>query len=129
MDVDHHALAIDIAELQVPGLIEPESHGVGGPVEQGDSLDPARVDDGVDLVDGEDFGEGLGLLELHGGERFPGTLASSCVEELDAGEGDSDGAVGELLFVFEVQEVASELPLGDPIGLRPCPVGELPDGS
>src|SRR6056297_1520831 len=93
MNVEHHAFATDVTDLQVAGFFDSESHGVDGPVEQGDPLDTASVDDVVDLLDGEDFGEGLGLLEFHRGERLPVPLASPRVEELDAGEGDADGSV------------------------------------
>ncbi|TWU19235.1 hypothetical protein Poly21_14070 [Allorhodopirellula heiligendammensis] len=62
VNVNHHAFAINITDLQVPGLVESEAHRVDGPVEQGNTFDTTRVDDGVDLINSENLGEGPGLL-------------------------------------------------------------------
>ncbi len=129
MDVNHHPLRIDVTDLQVTCLFEPEPHAVGGPEIQGDPFNAAGIDDRVDLLDGQDFRERLGRLQLHRGERFPGPFTRPGVKELDAGEGDANATVGELLFVLEVQEVSSEFSLGDPVGSFLAVVGQLPDGA
>ena len=104
--MDEHAFGINVADLQVPGFFETEAQGIDGPEIDSDAFDAAGIDDRVYLIDRKDFRERLGVLEFHGCQRFPGSLASSGVEELDAGVGDTHGPVGELLDVLEVQEVA-----------------------
>ena len=93
----------------------------------GDPLDAARGDDLPDLLHGQDLGEGLGVLELHRRQRLPRAFAGSRVIELDAREGDTNGAVGELLDVLEVEKILPELPFGDLVRRRLGPISELPD--
>ena len=57
VDVDHHAVAVDVADLEVEALAEPEAQRVDGP-EVGAVVGRADGgDEASDLVDGEDVGE------------------------------------------------------------------------
>lgn len=129
MNVHHHSLRIDVGDLQVPSFVESQSKGIGGPEVGGDSRDVGRGDDLMNLIDGQNLGQGFDVLQLHGGEGFPRPFAGSGVEELDSGESDSHGTVRELFFILDEQEVFSQLSFRDPIGSSLAMIRELPDGS
>jgi len=127
MDVNQSSLGIDITDLQVKSFVKSESHRVDGPKEGPHPQRGGGVDDGVDLFDREHFGQGIAILQFEHREDVPVTLAGDAEEELDAREGDAERTVSELSFVFEMQEEASDLGLGDLIGLAFGELGELPD--
>ena len=129
VDVDKAPLSLNVGDLQMPGFIEPQSHRIDSPQVTGDSVYFAGVDDLMDLVDGEHFGQRLGLPEFHRLQRLPVPLAGTGIEELDSREGDPLGSVGEVFLVLEVNEVGSELGFGDLVGASAGKVSQLPDGS
>ena len=71
VDVDHHAGAVDVADLEVEALGEPEAERVDGP-EIGAVVGRADGgDEAADLVDGEDVGEAFLPLDAEPCEGGP----------------------------------------------------------
>ena len=129
MDVHHHPRAIDVADLEVQPLAEPESQRVDGP-----EIGPVvgRADGGDEpshLVDGEDVGESLLPADAEPLEGRPVAGSGVGIEELDAAVGDAERGGGELAVVLEVEEVVADLLLAEPVGRGVEVVGELPDGA
>ena len=95
MDVDHHPRAVDVADLEVQPLAEPQAQRVDGP-EIGAVV--GRADGGdepTDLVDGEDVGEPLLPADAEAFEGRPVAGGGVGIEELDAAVGDAEGSGGE----------------------------------
>ena len=111
MDVDHHPGAVDVADLEVQPLAEPEPQRVDGP-EIGAVVGRADGgDEATDLVDGEDVGEPLLPGDAESFEGRPVAGDGVRIEELDAAVSDAEGRGGELAVVLEVEEVVAELRL------------------
>jgi hypothetical protein len=129
MDVDHHPRAIDVADLEMQPLAEPEPQRVNGP-EIGPIMGRADGgDEATDLIDGEDIGEPLLPGDAEPLEGRPIARNGVRREELDTAVGDAKGGGGELAVVLEVEEVVAELRLGEAVGGCVEVVGELPDGT
>ena len=129
MDVDHHPRAVDVADLEVQPLAEPEAQRVDGP-EVGAVVGRADGgDEAADLVDGEDVGEPLLPGDAEPLEGGPVARGGVGIEELDAAVGDAERGGGELAVVLEVEEVVADLLLGEAVGRGVEVVGELPDGA
>ena len=129
MDVDHHPRAVDVADLEVQPLAEPEPQRVDGP-EVGAVVGRADGgDEASDLIDGEDVGEPLLPGDAEPLEGRPIAGDGVRIEELDTAVGDAEGSGGELAVVLEVEEVVAELLLAEPVGRGMEVVGELPDGA
>ena len=111
MDVDHHAGGVDVADLEVEALAEPEAQRVDGP-EVGAVVGRADGgDEAADLVDGEDVGEALLPGDAEAFEGGPVAWDGVRIEELDAAVGDAEGGGGEVAVVLEVEEIVAELRL------------------
>ena len=82
--MNHHSLGVDVAHLQIQGLFQTQSQRVHRPKVRHHPLRGASVDQPMDLVDGEHFGQRPDVLEFGVGERFPVSLAGASEEELDA---------------------------------------------
>src|SRR5918998_2238303 len=82
----------------------------------------------MDLLDAEDGGEGAGFARVDEVEDGPGALQGVDKQELDGGEGDGDGAGGDVLLVDEVEEVGAELILSDEVGGLAIVAGEAEHG-
>src|ERR1700733_12563108 len=129
MDVDHHPRAIDVADLEMQPLAEPEPQRVNG-AEIGPIMGRADGGDEVtDLIDGADLGEPLlpGAAEAFQGRPIAGDGVR--IEELDTAVSDAEGGGGELAIVLEVEEVVAELRFGEPVGWGLEVIGELSDGA
>ena len=121
--------AVDVADLEMEALGEPEAERVDGP-EVGAVV--GRADGGdepSDLVDGEDVGKALLPRDAELLERGPVAWDGVGIEELDAAVGDAEGSGGEVAVVLEVEEVVAELRLGEAVGRGVEVVGEMPDGA
>ena len=129
MDVDHHPLGVEIADLQAAGFLKPQSKGIDGPEEGGHPEGGAGVEDLADLLAGEDFGKCLERLQAGVGEGLPVAGAGACEEELDAAERDPQGSVGQFPFVLEVQQPVTQLLFGDLVRGTAAEVGQLADGA
>jgi hypothetical protein len=116
-DVEEHALRIDVPDLEVQALGEPQAAGVNGG--QTDSLIEVwdTGQDVADLPGREDDGEfelGIGPDQFHLGG--PGTLKGLFPEDLDRADGLGGGLAGDLPFGLEMEEVLAELLRGDQVG-------------
>jgi hypothetical protein len=129
MDMHHHSLCIDIADLQVQAFLHAKSQRVDGPKVNCDAVLRRGVNDSMDLSDGDDFWQGLGVLQLHGDKGVPISLARSGIKEFDPREGNTQRSVGIVLFVLEVQEVSPELIFSDLVRRSLAVIGKQPDGA
>ena len=84
MDVNHHSLSIDVTHVQVQCFFQRQAQRVHRPKVRHHPLRGASVDQPMDLVDGEHFGQRLDVLEFGVGERFPVSFTGASEEELDA---------------------------------------------
>ncbi len=100
MHMNESPLRIQVADLEVEPLLQTQSHRVDRPEVHRDPHRGTGIDDSMNLLDGKDFGQRLGALQLHGGERLPVTSASARVEKLDARESHPHRSVGEVPLVL-----------------------------
>jgi len=111
-DMNEHPFGVDVADLEMEGLLQSESQGIDGPEEALHGRLVDGVDELIDFRSGEDGGE-LGLFgDAQLAEGGPLSGASVVVEELETGVGDLEGIAFPLLVVLDEQEVSSEIILG-----------------
>ena len=126
-DMDQHPAGVDVGDLQMERLLQPQPQGIDGPEE---ALQAGLADGGDQLID---FGDGQhgGQLELLGDaqllERGPFPRAGVAIEELESGVGDLEGIAFPLLVVLDEQQVASQVVFGGQVGRLVEPLGELAD--
>ena len=88
MDMDDHAGAVDVADLEIESFLDPQAEGVDGP-EEGLVVRGANgVDKAAHLVDAEDIGQRLGSGNGEGLEGGPVAWDGVSEEEEDAAGGD-----------------------------------------
>ena len=109
MDVEELACAVNVGNLEAGPFHEPEAAGVDRGEADAIDGDPHGGENPPDLLAAKDDGELL--LTLGAGHIEHGPLARErvLVEELDAAEGDGEGAAGDLLDGAQVQEVLADL--------------------
>ncbi len=129
VDMDHHPLAVDVADLQVESFSEPQSERVDGPEISCHPQRGAGAEDLVDLLDREYLGRRLDVLQFGLGECFPVASTGACEEELDAGKGDAQCAIGVLFMNLQMQQPLPELIFADFVGCTLTKVRQLADGS
>ncbi len=104
MHVHEHPRAVDVADLEVEALLEPQAQRGGGP-EVGPVVGCADgVDEPPHLVDGQDIGERLGPGDAELPERLPVARRGAGVEGLDPAGGDDQRTGGELLVILDVTD-------------------------
>ena len=116
MDVDHHALAVDVADLKIEAFLKPESAGVDGEQECVVVKGGHGAEDSADFVLAEDGGQAVLFLGLDDVEGVPVAHEDVPVEEADAAIADAHGLGGPLGDVLSMDEVILKLVLGDVIG-------------
>jgi hypothetical protein len=98
VDVQEHALGIDVADTQADDLGDTQSCGVGGLQQQA----VTRVADGgeqaSDLVGAEDRGQGPGLLAVGEGDDNIGAAEGEAVEQAQGADGLVVAAPGSLVL-------------------------------
>jgi len=129
VDVEQHAGAVDVADLQASAFGEAQATGVDRGQAGAVGRDADLLEDRVDLLSAQDHGETFLLLGSDDVEDAPCTLEGLFVEELDAAQGDGDRSASELLDVDEVEEVLAEFLLGDRIGRLSVVASQLADGA
>ena len=129
VNMDELAHAIDVLGLKVCAFAQAQSAGV-------DRDETDAIDSGSDLR--EDLGDfisrehdrKLGLARRASDiEDAPLLLQRFLVEELDAAQGDGDGAALELALVLEVEEVAAEFFFIDQVRGSVVVLGQLADAG
>ena len=114
-DVQEHAVAVDVRDLQGPAFGQSQPAGVDGG--QTDAM-AEHVDAGEgssDLTKAQDRGQGLdplGLEETNGG---PIPLESMLIEELDSTEGNGTGHPGPAGDIGAVEEILPQFLIRDEI--------------
>lgn len=129
-DVKEHAVAVDVADLEVETFAEPEAAGVEGGEEDlvARKLDVSEQESG--FLTGEndrefEMGSGLNDSQL----VRPFTSKSQLPEDFDGAEGLVGGGVSELFDRLEVNEVSLNLLEGEEIGSAVEVFAELTDTS
>jgi hypothetical protein len=127
VDVDEHAGAVDVAELEVEGFRHAQPQGVDRPevglIVQG----MGGVDHAVDFLAAQHVGQGVGARDAEVLEQRPVARHDTAVEEADAVEGLSEGGSRPLLLVLEVEEVLAQLGFADLVGRASDVLGEQAD--
>ena len=100
--MDHHAVLVDIADLEMKARGESQPERVNGPkigaiVKGLDRFDPL-----MGLDDGEDVGECLFTTDASALECGPITGSRMRIEELDTGISDGERCRSELAFIFKI---------------------------
>ena len=129
MDVDHHPLAIQIANLEVDRFADPQSERVAGPEEGLHAQSLAGIDELKDLCLRDHLGQRVDVVDFRLVEDLPLAGTGGAIEELDSRKSDALGTRGDFAFDNEVQQVAPHLLLGDFIGRFAVEFGELPDSA
>ena len=129
-DVKEHAVAVDVADLEVETFAEPEAAGVEGGEEDlvARKLDVSEQESG--FLTGEndrEFEMGSGLNDSQLVRPFP--TKSQLPEDFDGAEGLVGGGVSELFDRLEVNEVSLNLLEGEEIGSAVEVFAELTDTS
>src|SRR5262249_37024762 len=121
--------AVDVAELPVQGLVEPQAQRVDGPEEGLDVRSADGGDEPAHFRDGQDIGEGPGLRDAEFLEGLPVARYGVGVEERDARGVALERAGRELAVVLEVEQIRADLVLGEAIGSRVEVCGQFADGA
>ena len=100
MDMDLEALAINVGDLEVEGLMEPESQAVDGG--EGDLVVQGGLEQTPHFFNTEDGGEAVCGLSPNQRQRVPIALEDVLREESDAAVADAQGSRGEAIDVFVV---------------------------
>ena len=129
-DVKEHAVAVDVADLEVETFAEPEAAGVEGGEEDlmARKLDVIEQESG--FLTGEndrEFEMGSGLNDSQLVRPLP--TKSQLPEDFDGAEGLVGGGVSELFDRLEVNEVSLNLLEGEEIGSAVEVFAELTDTS
>jgi hypothetical protein len=114
--MDLHALAVDIADLQVEPLVEPESQAIDSGEVDLIMQRCGGLEETPDLLDTEDGWETVFGLSANERQGVPVAMKDVLVEESDATIADTHGSRGEAIDVFAVQEVGLKLLFGDQVG-------------
>jgi hypothetical protein len=113
MHLHDHALRVDVTDLQTQALLKPQAQRVDCPEEVPKMRLTHTFDERSYLVDRQHVGESLGSGNADFLERLPIARHGVVVEKLDAGRGNLDCARGELFLIPEVEQVLSDLALGE----------------
>ena len=113
MDMDAHPVLVDVADLKIQGLMQPEPAGVDrGQI--GFVLGGAhRLEDGANFVYTEHGGQALFAFGVDERQGVPIVLEHVDKKELDAAVADAHGSGGPFVDVFAVQEVVLKLLFAD----------------
>jgi hypothetical protein len=125
MNVNHHPLGVQVADLQVEPFFESQPECVGGPKEGGIVM----------LVGGGDYllnfanGQHVGQRFLFGHTQFlkdiPISGTSDAIEKLQGAVGDFERPGRKLTIVDKVKQIVTDLLLGELIGWRVVVAGEF----
>jgi hypothetical protein len=127
--VNEHAAAVNVTQLQDESFLEPQAQRVNGPEEGSAVRSPDGVEEPVHLVDALDVGQRLVLWDAKLQECGPLSRHGVRVEELDAAVGDLESAGRERAVVLQVQEVVTDLRLGELVRRLMEVRGQLPHGT
>ena len=129
MDVDHHPLAVEIANLEVDRFSDPQPERVAGPEEGLHAQSLAGIDKLKDLSLRDHLGQRVDVVDFRLVEDLPLARTGDAMEELDSRKSDALGTRGDFAFDNEMQQVAPHRLLGDFIGRFAVKLGALPDSA
>lgn len=129
MNVDHHALGVDVGYFQVLCLLEPEAAGVDG-TEEGIVLGSMDAGEQTpDFLSAEHRREAVLGLGSEDAEDVPVPMEDVFVEEFDAAIADTHRFRRPLTDVLAVEEVVLEFLFCDLLGALAVELGEHANGS
>ena len=116
MDMNAHAIAVDVADLKIQGLMQSEAAGIdGGQI--GFVLRSADGHkDGSDFIEAQDGGQPLFAFGMDQFQGVPVASENIDEKELDAAVADAHGGGRPFVGVSAVQEIVLEFRFGDLIG-------------
>jgi hypothetical protein len=116
MDMDLEALPIEVRDLQIESLMEPEAQAIDGG--KGDLVvqGGGRLQEPLDLLHTEDGREPMGGLRTQEDKGVPVALEDVLREKADATVADTHGRGGEAVDILPVQEVMRECLCRDAVG-------------
>ncbi len=129
MNVDHHALAVEITDLEIHRFPDPQPQGVSRPDEGLQPLSPSSVDDLEDLGLGDHFGQGFHVVQLGLIEDVPLARASRTIKELDPAQQDALGPRGNLFVHDLVQQKPAKVRLVDRVRWLLAEIRQFSDGA
>jgi hypothetical protein len=123
-DADGHPVAVNVGELQVDDLADPQPRGVGGH-EQDPMLGIAgSAQEPLDLLGAQDLRQPALPLARRQRELQPVPLQDSRVQEREGIDGDVAGAPGQLPLYEQVVQVVLDLSRGQAIRRLPVECGQ-----
>jgi hypothetical protein len=102
LDVNHHALAVDIAELEVRQLGIPSSGGIKRHQQSAMERSAGRIDELRNFFLAEDGRETVGLFRIRSLGNAPGLLKRLSVKEPQGGQSDRNGARRQLSLLEQL---------------------------
>jgi hypothetical protein len=127
MHVHQHSLAVDVSDLQVQPLSQPQAERVDRP-QVGLVVGRAdRVDEPAHFVRGEHVGQCFVPLDAKLREGLPVARHGVGVEELDAAVGDNERRRRKALLILEEEKVLAHLLFAELVGRLVKVIGQLPD--
>lgn len=113
MDMDAHALFVNIADLQVQGFVEPQSTGINGG-EIGFVLRGGNgAENSLDFIDTEHRGQAVFPFDMDERQGVPVALEHIDEEEFDAAVADPHGGGRPFVDISAVQKIVLKLGLGN----------------
>ena len=116
MHVDHHALAVDVGDLQILGFLQAQATRVDRAQEGAVVRRSHAAQDRPHLLDTQDRRQACLTLGAQDVEEMPVALQHVHEEEPDAAVADAHRVRRPVVDVAPAQEVGLELRLGDLIG-------------
>jgi len=116
VDMDHHALAVDIGDFEMPRFVKAQATGVHGGEKDvvGEVFDLGQK--ASDLFDAQDSGQAVFVLGTQDGENVPVARQDIDVEKANAAVADAHGLGRPVIDVFTLEEVLLEFLFRNPIG-------------
>lgn len=129
VDMDHHAVAVDIGDFEMESFVKPQAAGVDGGkigiVLEGFDLGK----NGSDFFNAKNGREPSLILGSEDSEDVPVSLEDVLVEKAYPAIADPHGIGGPVINVFPLEEIVLEFLLGDQIGCFAIELGQHANGA
>ncbi len=115
LDMEHHAGAVDLSDLQGSPFLEAQATRVDCGETDAIARQTETAEHTSDLLATQDDGEFLLLRRANEVQGRPGTLHRMLIEKLDVAEGDGGRAARDPLVVAEKEEVVAQFLRSDEV--------------
>jgi hypothetical protein len=129
VDMDHHAVAVDIGDFEIETFVKSEAAGIDGGkigviLEGFDAIQ--NTSDFFNAENGRESSFGLGSEDS---EDMPVSLEDVLVQEANPAIADAHGIGGPVINVFSMEEIVLEFLLSDQIGGFAVELAEHANGA